>query len=68
MNNELWSQDLDSLNQMLVNETRSLTEALLQGAHWEAVEDKRKLITQLSLVIDRKKEGINYNPAENNTR
>lgn len=68
MNQELWSQDLDSLNQMFVNESNSLKEALLQGAAWEEVEDKRKLLTQLSLVIDRKKEGINYNPAENNTR
>jgi hypothetical protein len=68
MNQELWNRDLDSLKQMYVSESKALTEALLQGADWKDVEDKRRLLTQLSLVIDRKKEGINYNPAENNNR
>lgn len=68
MNPELWSQDLDSLKQMYVSESKLLTEALLHGADWKELESKRKLLSQLSLVIDRKKEGINYNPAENNTR
>ncbi len=68
MYQELWSHDLDSLKKMFVSESRELTEALLQGADWEEVEDKRRLVTQLSLVIDRKSEGINFNPAENSIR
>jgi hypothetical protein len=68
MYQELWSQDLDSLKQMYASESKKLVEALLQGADWEEVEDKRKLVTQLSVVIDRKKEGINFNPAENSIR
>jgi hypothetical protein len=68
MNQELWTRDLDSLNQMYQAESKAMTEALLQGADWCEVEDRRKLLVQLSLIIDRKKEGIQYNPAENSTR
>lgn len=65
MDNELWSLDLDSLKSMYATQTEKLAKALLEGSDWDALNEQRILVTQLSIVIERKSSGVVDNPAEN---
>lgn len=64
---ELWKMDLEALKTLYIQENTTLTEALLDGATWQEVADKRKMISQLSLIIERKSAGLDH-PAENKNR
>ncbi len=65
MKHDLPGHDRDSLKRMLDNESKQLTEALLQGAAWDAVVNIRRRVTLLSQMVDREKTRRNDNPAEN---
>ena len=64
MNTNFWSQDLDSLKALHATCSKELEAALLEGMDWKQLEEKRRLVTQLSIVIDRRTKGIPQNPAE----
>lgn len=67
MYQQLWKMDLESLKTLYIQESQSLAEALLQGAEWSQLAEKRKQITQISIIIERKAAGIQH-PAENTGR
>ena len=58
--------DFEAVNALYESEKHKLTEALLNGASWEEVQDQRRLVT--SLAIERHKKWKLTNPAENELR
>jgi hypothetical protein len=58
--------DFEAVNALYESEKYKLTEALLNGASWEEVQDQRRLVT--SLAIERHKKWKLTNPAENEMR
>ncbi|RYF83719.1 MAG: hypothetical protein EON98_10045 [Chitinophagaceae bacterium] len=63
---ELWKLDTDALKLMYDQHQKELKEALLEGTDWKEVQDKRKLVTELSIILYHRT--ISTNPAEFNTR
>jgi hypothetical protein len=47
--------NLDELTKMHKKEKRALMDALLEGATWEDVEDKKHAIIQLAIEIQKRK-------------
>ena len=63
---ELWKLDTDALKLMYDQHQKELKEALLEGIDWKEVQDKRKLVTELCIILYNRT--ISTNPAEFNTR
>jgi hypothetical protein len=68
MEKDLWSLDLDSLKTMYTAQSAKLSNALLDGTDWETLNEQRILVTQLSIVIERKSKAVVDNPAGNPIR
>jgi hypothetical protein len=67
MKSENWRQlDTASLKILYETELKAMTDALLSGADWKDVQDKRRLLVELSKCIS--KASSSGNPAENATR
>ncbi len=56
--NRLWKQDISTLKALYIQESQNLNQQLLSGADWSALEEKRKLVSTLAKVIDRKANGF----------
>jgi hypothetical protein len=65
MNNEFESLSIDSLKALLVTHQTELEKALLDGVTWQKAQKKRKLVTELSILIHKRSCA---NPAESETR
>jgi hypothetical protein len=63
MENELSSLDNAALTALYEKHLQELSDALLSGDSWSDVQDKRRLLTQISREIN-KKDGGPSNPAE----
>jgi len=63
---ELWKLDTDALRSLHEQQQRELTAALLQGADWKDVQDKRRAVTELSIILYHRT--TSTNPAEFHTR
>jgi hypothetical protein len=63
---ELWKMDPEILQSLFDQHQRDLNTALLEGAEWKDVQEKRKLVTELSIVLFHRT--VSSNPAEFNTR
>jgi len=54
--------DLNTLKALYEKEQEKLTAALLSGAEWKEVQDQRKNVTELSILLYRRTQS--ENPAE----
>jgi hypothetical protein len=64
--NEFHHIELENLINFYHLEEASLKQALLEGASWKELQDKRKKVTQLAIAIHQKHPAYfkNQNPAE----
>jgi hypothetical protein len=59
-----WSElDIDSLREVYETEASKLKTSLLNGSSWEEMKDKRKIVTELAIELN-KKINASGNPAE----
>lgn len=58
MNTNYWTQDLDELKALYATHVKEFESSLLAGAEWTELAEKRRLITELSIVIDRRVKGL----------
>lgn len=63
---ELWKLDAVTLKSLYDQHQKELNLALLDGADWSAVEEERKLVTELSILLYHRT--ISASPADFNTR
>ena len=49
--NHLTTLHLEVLKSMFAREERRLSEALINGADWEAVQEQRRLVTDIAAAI-----------------
>jgi hypothetical protein len=66
MRNRLGGLDFDTLSMLYEKERQHLTNALLNGASWEEVQEQRRLVTLLA--IERHRKMPPANPAEQQVR
>jgi hypothetical protein len=60
--------DLEGLIAAYTREAAELKQALLDGALWEEVKERRSRVTQLAIAIHQKKERTGTHPAANALR
>lgn len=58
MNTNYWTQDLDSVKALYAAHVKEFEDSLLAGVEWKELEAKRRLITELSIVIDRRMKSV----------
>ena len=68
MKEHLWNKDIEELKALYVQHSQNLNHAILQGVDWGSLEEQRKLVSELSKVIDMKREGMNQDPSRVNLR
>lgn len=54
MTNEFYTLELDTLKQLFIDQNQLLTNALLDGAAWDELAQRRKIVTQLTQIIDQR--------------
>jgi hypothetical protein len=59
MSNEFETQDIETLKARLAYHQQELEKALLDGASWKEVQNHRKIVTELSILMDKR---CNKNP------
>ena len=64
MDSEFHRLDLYTLQDMYQEEAARLNAELLGGATWESVKDQKQKVTELAIVIHKKKYPLYFNPAE----
>ena len=64
MDSEFYGLDLDTLQTLYQEEAKRLNTALLAGATWESVKEQKQKVTELAIVIHKKKYPLYFNPAE----
>lgn len=64
MDSELYGLDLSVLQTMYQEEAKRLNEGLLAGASWESLREQKQIVTDLAIVIHKKKNPQHFNPAE----
>jgi len=67
MESELRNLDSATLKTLYDKHLQELSDALLSGAEWKDVQDKRKLLIELSKLLHTSTSGTS-NPAETATR
>ena len=55
MNSEFHYLDIDALQALYQREVNRLKEELLAGASWESVKDQKNKVTELAIIIHKKK-------------
>jgi hypothetical protein len=65
MDNEFLKLDVEEMRNLLVKHQADLEKALIDGASWKEVQKQRKLITELSILIDKRSSA---DPAEREVR
>ena len=64
MDSAIYRLDLDVLESMYEEEARRLNDRLLAGASWESLREQKQIVTELAIVIHKKKNPQHFNPAE----
>ena len=64
MNSEFHYLDIDALQALYQREVNRLKEQLLEGASRESVKDQKNKVTELAIIIHKKKYPLYFNPAE----
>jgi len=64
MDSALYRLDLSALQTMYEKEARRLNDGLLAGASWESLREQKQIVTDLAIVIHKKKNPQYFNPAE----
>jgi hypothetical protein len=67
MSRELYELDIDTLQAMYQSETDRLNTELLAGASWESLREQKARVTDLAIVLHKKKKDSYLNSAEFNT-
>ncbi len=68
MDQDLWRLDLEALKIMYVQQSGRLATLLLEGVDWEELNEQRAIVTELSIIIERKSQEAIDHPAENALR
>ena len=64
MKNEFYDLDIDTLQTLYQQEVTRLKDELLSGASWDSLRDQKNRVTELAIVIHKKKYPLYFNPAE----
>ena len=64
MDSEFYGLDLHKLQVMYEEEARRLNAGLLAGATWDSMKEQEQKVTELAIVIHKKKYPLYFNPAE----
>ena len=64
MDSEFYGLDLHTLQVMYEEEARRLNAGLLAGATWDSMKEQKQKVTELAIVIHKKKYPLYFNPAE----
>ena len=64
MESEFHGLDLDTLQALYKEEAKRLNTELLGGATWDSVKEQKQKVTELAIVIHKKKYPLYFNPAE----
>ena len=64
MDSEFYGLDLDALQVLYQEEAKRLNEELLAGATWDSMKEQKQKVTELAIVIHKKKYPLHFNPAE----
>ena len=64
MDSEFHGLDLNTLQKMYQEESKRLNTELLAGATWDSVKEQKQKVTELAIVIHKKKYPLYFNPAE----
>jgi len=64
MDSEYYELDLNALQAMYQEEAKRLSSELLAGATWDSVKEQKQKVTELAIVIHKKKYPLYFNPAE----
>ena len=64
MDSAIYRLDLDVLEMMYEEEARRLNDSLLAGASWESLREQKQIVTDLAIVIHKKKNPQHFNPEE----
>ena len=64
MDSEMYRLDLEILQMMYQKEANRLNAELLSGASWESVREQKQRVTDLAIIIHKKKNPQHFNPAE----
>ena len=65
MDINLETLDLPILEKLLIEEKNKLSASLLSGSSWESLLEHRKIVTELAVIIHRRKYPLEiFNPAE----
>jgi hypothetical protein len=67
MNRELHELEIDKLQAMYQAETNHLNTELLAGASWESLREQKVRVTELAIILHKKKKDSYLNPAEFNS-
>jgi len=62
----LWNLDAVTLRSLYEHHEKELKTDLLAGKEWQEVQDKRRMVTELSIVLYYR--SVSTNPAEHNIR
>ena len=67
MNSEFNQLDIDTLQDLYQKETNRLHAELIAGASWESLREQKIIVTELAIVLHKKKKDSHLNPAEFNS-
>ena len=56
--------DIDTLQKLYQKEVELLQSALIAGASWDSLKGQKNRVTELAIIIHRKKYPLHFNPAE----
>ena len=67
MSREYSGLDIDTLNDLYQEETNKLNAELIAGASWESLREQKVKVTELAIILHKKKKESYLNPAEFNS-
>lgn len=67
MSREFNQLDVDTLQDLYQIETNRLHAELIAGASWESLREQKARVTELAIILHKKKKNVQLNPAEFNS-
>ena len=64
MDRDFYQMDLDKLQAIYQNEVNYLKTELLKGSTWESMKEQKNKVTELAIIIHKKRYPLHFNPAE----
>lgn len=64
MDRDFHQMDLDKLQAIYQNEVNYLKAELLKGSTWESLKEQKNKVTELAIIIHKKRYPLHFNPAE----